>query len=374
MWSRARASIAALTLLAVLAGPAATVPVASAQVQGFFEIFFRDIDAGVQYGLYRFQAPPWEFGDRPGYRCAWGFLVANGQRVARVQFDRGQGWVQVNDRYGAETENDFSQCIPETAREVKPKPAGLGDTTVGFVLGGSELASLTFPETSPEDADSWWEVQEVATGRIEMELYWRDEVVVVATLTSLDPALVLAVSSSSPPQIASFAPTGGKAGETVSIVGANFVGVTSVTFGGVAATFQVASAGEVVATVPSGATTGPIAVTTALGTATSATDFTIASGITHRSDVSLALKGRLVATGRVDATDGTAACRVGRSVIVERLDSGSWKTVGRDRTGSAGKYRERVADVSGTYRARVKRTILDNGDVCRGDVSAKRSS
>jgi len=49
-----------------------------------------------------------------------------------------------------------------------------------------------------------------------------------------------------------------------------------VTFGGVAATnFQVNSDTKVTATVPTGAVTGPIAITTPGGTEKSATSFTV---------------------------------------------------------------------------------------------------
>jgi IPT/TIG domain len=78
------------------------------------------------------------------------------------------------------------------------------------------------------------------------------------------------------PAIASFTPTSGPVGTSVAISGTSFTGTTKVTFGGVAATsLQVISDTEVDALVPTGAVTGPIAVTTAGGTATSATKFTV---------------------------------------------------------------------------------------------------
>jgi uncharacterized repeat protein (TIGR03803 family) len=78
------------------------------------------------------------------------------------------------------------------------------------------------------------------------------------------------------PSIASFSPTSGPVGTSVTITGNSFTKATSVTFGGVAATsYQVISDTEVKALVPNGAVTGPIAVTTAGGTGTSATNFTV---------------------------------------------------------------------------------------------------
>src|SRR5262249_49915293 len=73
--------------------------------------------------------------------------------------------------------------------------------------------------------------------------------------------------------------TGGPAGTTVSILGANLtVGGTNplVTFNSVPATIVSAAAGKLVVTVPATATTGKIAGTTAAGTRVSDDGFTVA--------------------------------------------------------------------------------------------------
>ena len=78
------------------------------------------------------------------------------------------------------------------------------------------------------------------------------------------------------PSISSFTPTRGPVGTSVTITGNSFTGATRVTFGGVAATsYTVIRDTQIDALVPSGAVTGPIAVTTAGGTGTSATNFTV---------------------------------------------------------------------------------------------------
>jgi uncharacterized repeat protein (TIGR03803 family) len=70
-------------------------------------------------------------------------------------------------------------------------------------------------------------------------------------------------------------PTSGKLGEAVKILGTNLKGTTSVTFNGSPATFKVVSSTEIAATVPSGATTGPIEVKTPSGTLTSNVNFQV---------------------------------------------------------------------------------------------------
>src|SRR5213594_2109396 len=80
-----------------------------------------------------------------------------------------------------------------------------------------------------------------------------------------------------PPTITSFTPTTGPTGTSVTISGTNFTGATTVRFNGVSATFTVSSATAIQATVPAGATTGPLTVTTPGGTATSASSFTVST-------------------------------------------------------------------------------------------------
>lgn len=78
------------------------------------------------------------------------------------------------------------------------------------------------------------------------------------------------------PQISSFNPSSGKVGTVVTITGVSLKQTTTVTFGGVRATsFTVQSDTQVTATVPIGAKTGNIAITTAGGSAASSGMFTV---------------------------------------------------------------------------------------------------
>jgi Leucine-rich repeat (LRR) protein len=76
------------------------------------------------------------------------------------------------------------------------------------------------------------------------------------------------------PVITSFTPIAGLVGSTVIITGNYFVDLTDVNFNGITATYTVNSVTQITATVPAGTTTGPITITTDLGTVTSDTDYT----------------------------------------------------------------------------------------------------
>jgi uncharacterized repeat protein (TIGR03803 family) len=70
-------------------------------------------------------------------------------------------------------------------------------------------------------------------------------------------------------------PTSSTVGTTVIILGNNLTGTTSVTFNGTPATFTVVSNTEITTTVPSGATTGEVQVTTPTRTLTSNVNFQV---------------------------------------------------------------------------------------------------
>jgi uncharacterized repeat protein (TIGR03803 family) len=97
----------------------------------------------------------------------------------------------------------------------------------------------------------------------------------LVTVTTTGRTLVSNKTFRVTPQITSFDPTSGPVGTSVTITGVNLAQTTQVTFNGLRATFTVDSDTQVTATVPSGATTGKIAITTPGGTATSATNFTV---------------------------------------------------------------------------------------------------
>ena len=82
--------------------------------------------------------------------------------------------------------------------------------------------------------------------------------------------------------IVEFTPNSGAVGTSVTIYGTGFSPVSAqntVKFNGVTAAVQSASETQLVATVPAGATTGPISVTSPAGTATSAVPFTVGNSL-----------------------------------------------------------------------------------------------
>jgi uncharacterized repeat protein (TIGR01451 family) len=85
-------------------------------------------------------------------------------------------------------------------------------------------------------------------------------------------------SSPPVPTVSGLAPTSGPAGTSVTVIGTNLTGASSVRFNGAAASFTVNSATQITATVPTGATSGTVGVTTSDGTATSPSAFTVTAG------------------------------------------------------------------------------------------------
>ncbi len=120
------------------------------------------------------------------------------------------------------------------------------------------------------------------------------------------------VTASPLPTITSFNPVSGPVGTSVTIVGTNLAGATAVGFNGVAATtFNVNQAGtQITATVPAGATTGPISVTTPGGTATSATNFTVTPAGSPTITSFEPTSGPVGTSVQIDGTNFTGATSV----------------------------------------------------------------
>jgi hypothetical protein len=187
-------------------------------------------------------------------------------------------------------------------------------------------------------------------------------------------AIDFVVTPSPPPTIVSFDPSTGPAGTAVTITGTGYTGASAVTFHEEPAAFAASSDIEIVATVPMGATTGTISVTTPGGTRTSVTEFAVLPPTPHARSVTLWLRRSLVATGRVIAANGFDACEANALLVIQRRVHKRWHHVETDVTGTGAAYRTRVPDRAGTYRTVAPRRIVNGGqDVCRRSVSPLRT-
>jgi len=122
-----------------------------------------------------------------------------------------------------------------------------------------------------------------------------------------------AAIASDVPAISSITPSSGVTGSTVTITGSALAGATHVKFGTLSASFTVLSASAIEATVPNGATSATITVTTAVKSVTSSAKFTPTLSITSESPgraapgASVTLKGYGFNAGSAVSFDGVPA-------------------------------------------------------------------
>ena len=98
---------------------------------------------------------------------------------------------------------------------------------------------------------------------------WIAAVAAVLVFGASAASVVATATAASAPTISGFTPASGSAGAVVTISGTGFTGATAVAFNGSSASYSVNSDGQITATVPTGATSGPITVTTPAGQASS---------------------------------------------------------------------------------------------------------
>jgi hypothetical protein len=81
------------------------------------------------------------------------------------------------------------------------------------------------------------------------------------------------------PTVTGFLPDSAEVGASITLTGTGFTKATGVLFNGTPASFQLINATTLVAVVPVGATTGPVAVTNSAGTGTSTASFTVKASV-----------------------------------------------------------------------------------------------
>jgi hypothetical protein len=121
-------------------------------------------------------------------------------------------------------------------------------------------------------------------------------------------------------------PSKGRVGTLVALLGANLRTTTQVLFNGTAAAFTVQSATQVNATVPPGATSGPVTITTLSGTGTSATSFILTAPptitITTPADGANLTGASVQVNGTV--TSDVAEVSVSVNAIAAQVNGGQW--------------------------------------------------
>jgi hypothetical protein len=199
------------------------------------------------------------------------------------------------------------------------------------------------------------------------------------------------------PTITSFVPCGGAAGTTVTITGENLLKdsgtTTTAAVGGdvrfapyTAPATHTVPVNETPTTlsvlVPTGATDGPIRVSTfndvvGEGAVLSAATFIVpppditCAPVAHVRSITLSLRRHLIARGKLSVGDGFTGCAASVPVKIQRRVSGDWKTVGSTTTTDTGAYKKRIKDRPGKYRS-VARKINQFTDFCLRAVSPIR--
>ena len=147
------------------------------------------------------------------------------------------------------------------------------------------------------------------------------------------------INPGSAPTITGFTPTSGPAGTTVTISGSNFFSSAFVKFNGLSSTFTVNNNGSITATVPGGATTGPIAITNSVGTTTSGSSFTVtpapdltisktASNATVPTSSTFSYSIAVSNSGAGTANDVTVTDTLPAGVTLQSISASGWNCSG----------------------------------------------
>ncbi len=150
-------------------------------------------------------------------------------------------------------------------------PPGSG-TALSRIDATTRVIALKIPNNNA--VSSTWQTYVTSARQIEVDTGF-------TFFTALSPDVASALrdkvdgQANPPPVIADFSPAGGAVNDAVVITGTDFTSASAVTFNGVSAAFNVDSASQITASVPTNASPGPISVTTPTGTALSAGSFNV---------------------------------------------------------------------------------------------------
>ncbi len=150
-------------------------------------------------------------------------------------------------------------------------PPGAG-TALSRITSTTRVVSIKIPNISGIRTTPWTNYL-TSGNQIQTDTAY---LLMTNVASSISDVLLAKVDGSPAPSISGFSPTNGPIGTNVTISGANFTGASKVKFyDNVSASFTVNSSTQIVATVPVGATNGPICVIAPGGLATSANTFQI---------------------------------------------------------------------------------------------------
>jgi YVTN family beta-propeller protein len=163
------------------------------------------------------------------------------------------------------------------------------------------------------------------------------------------------------PVITNFAPLSGTVGTAVTINGTNLAGPSSVTFNGAGAMIVSSTATAVVAKVPAAASTGPIAVTTAAGTAISATNFIVLPKINAFTPTSGVPGTAVTITGSALKTGAThPTVKFGGTVATVTSSTPTSVVAGVPNGAASGPQNISVTTADGTATSATDFTVLQN--------------
>lgn len=163
-----------------------------------------------------------------------------------------------------------SQTVTWNVANTNSAPVNCTNVKISLSVDGGLNYPITLANSTPNDGSETITVPGTPfpEGRIKVEA-------VGNVFFNISQPFPINGAANSTPTISSFSPGSGGSGTTVTITGTNFISPSTVRFNGVDASFTTNSTTEIIATVPAGATTGPITVTTSQGIATSSSSFVV---------------------------------------------------------------------------------------------------
>ncbi len=176
------------------------------------------------------------------------------------------------DGLGEATSHEYAETLTDQFPETTP-PGGWSTS------GGAEIGDLCAYVVSPSPGSVFNLV--LGDGTVPVQGLWSN-----AANSGKGGCVRTSPVFSFVPKITSFTPLKARVGAKVTIAGTALLGATSVDFNGARGTVLTDTSTKIVVLVPAAASSGPITVTTHVGTATSATNFLLSPTITSFSPTS----------------------------------------------------------------------------------------